>query len=133
MIKAILLDADGIVIQGRKKYFSEILSEEKGIDINIVKQFYFNEYRNCVVGKANLEEEISKYLKRWKWDKSVEELLQYWFSYDGKPQDNILKVVSFLRSNGYKVYIASDHTKYRAEDIMNRMKMKDFFDGVFFL
>ena len=132
MIKALLLDADGIVIQGRKRYFSDIIAEEKGLDVADVLKFFQNEYKKCVVGQAELKDEVAKYLTAWKWDKSVDELLGYWFSCDGNPSEEVLDLVKQLRNSGLRVYIASDHTKYRAEDIMKRLKMEEYFDGSFF-
>lgn len=132
MIKALLLDADGVVIQGRKRYFSDILAEEKGIEVSEILKFFKNDYKKCVLGQADLKDEISKYFPAWKWDQSVDELLEYWFSHDGKPSEEVLQIVKQMRERGIKVYIASDHTKYRAEDIMIRMGMEEFFDGSFF-
>ena len=132
MVKAILLDADGIVIQGRGKYFSEVLAEKNKFPIENFMHFLQNEYKKCILGQAKLEDEVVNYLESWKWTGSVEELLQYWFSHDGKPAQEVLDLVKLIREEGIKVYLTSDHSKYRENDIMENMKMKDYFDGAFF-
>lgn len=132
MIAAILLDADGIVIQGRERYFSSALAVEQGIDEQDVITFIKREYKDCVLGTLDLKDAVAKYLDTWKWTKSVDELLEYWFSLDGQPSEEVLRVVQRLRERGMKVYIASDHTQYRADDIMRRMGMNQYFDGSFF-
>lgn len=83
MIKAMLIDADGIVLKKRDKYFSELLKED-GYDVSEakVKSFFVNVYTKIRLGKANLKEELGKHLTDWKLDKSIEELLEYWFSYE---------------------------------------------------
>lgn len=132
MIKAILLDADGVVIQGRKKLFSNILAEKQGVPIESVVKFFKNEYSDCALGKSTLEHELTKYLEEWNWTQSVTELLELWFHNDGIPVPEILEIVDSLKTNGIKIYLASDHAKYRADDIMNRLKMSEHFEGRFF-
>ena len=83
MLKAILLDADGIVIQGRQKYFSEILSEKQGVELEVVLDFFKKDYKKCVLGQADLKQEVAKYLDKWKWQGTADELLSFWFSKDG--------------------------------------------------
>ncbi len=132
MLKAILLDADGIVIQGRQKYFSEILSEKQGVELEVVLDFFKKDYKKCVLGQADLKQEIVKYLDKWKWQGTADELLSFWFSKDGHPSPEILDIIEQLRSQGFKAYIASDHSQYRAHDILQNMNMKEYFDGSFF-
>ncbi len=132
MIKAILLDGDGVVLQGRERYFSQVLAEEKGIDHEVILPFFKNEYRQCVLGNADLKTEVEKYLKSWKWDKSVDALLEYWFSLDGAPSKNVLQAVEKMKKKGVKIYLASDHTAYRKNDMMQRMGLNTYFDGAFF-
>lgn len=132
MLKAILIDADGIVIQGRQKYFSEILSEKQGVELEVVLDFFKKDYKKCVLGQADLKQEVAKYLDKWKWQGTTDELLSFWFSKDGHPSPEILDVVEQLRSQSLKAYIASDHSQYRAHDILQNMNLKEYFDGSFF-
>ena len=60
-IKALLLDADGVVIK-KHKYFSARLKEEFGkvIPKDSEIKFFAREYKLCAVGKADLKKELSK-------------------------------------------------------------------------
>ena len=132
MFKAVLFDVDGVVFKPRDKYFSQRLREEgKDLSEDKVSQFFKNEYKKIVVGKASLKQELKKYLKDWNWDGTVEELLNYWFTYEDKINQDMIKFAKGLRESGIKCYLASDHSRYRTEDFMNRVGLSKYFDGVF--
>ena len=133
MYKAILFDADGVVLKPRDKYFTDRL-RESGVDLSKESegQFFKNEYKKIVVGKADLKEEVSKYLAAWGWAGSVDELLNFWFSHEDKFDEEVLDFVDELRTRDIKCYLASDHSRYRADDLMRKAEVKDRFDGHFF-
>ena len=78
MIKAILFDVDGVLVNEEKKYFSVHLEEELGISQKITKEFFATEFLDCVDGAKDLRDVLPKYLKAWGWDVSVNEALKYW-------------------------------------------------------
>jgi putative hydrolase of the HAD superfamily len=134
MIKALILDGDGIVLVKRDKYFSQRMVEDLGIQVpeDQIGQFFKDVYPEIRLGKRELKVEVEKRMRDWGWQKSVEELLDYWFSYENKVDEQVLDLVRKLRKSGIKVYLASDHSKYRADDLMNKVGLKDEFDGGFF-
>lgn len=79
MIKAILLDVDGLVLEPRKQFFSERLAYEQGVPADSVKEFFLGNFKKCSFGQADLKEEITPFLSKWNWQGSVDELLTYWF------------------------------------------------------
>lgn len=133
MIKALLVDGDGIVLKKRDKYFSDRLRED-GYDFpkSAEIEFFKNIYPDIRIGKKNLKEGVEKYLKDWNWDKSVDELLDYWFSYENKLDGEIIDALQKIRKKGIKVYLASDHSKFRANDLWEHVGLQKYFDGHFF-
>jgi HAD superfamily hydrolase (TIGR01509 family) len=132
MIKAFLFDADGVVIKPHK-YFSQRLRDEgKDIPEEKVSPFFKNEYKKVAVGKSDLKVDVQKYLSDWNWKGSVEELLHYWFSGENKTNLGVIRLVQKLRKKGYKCYIVSDHSKYRADDLKNNVGLGKYFDEMFF-
>lgn len=133
MIKALLVDGDGIVLKPRDKYFSDRLRED-GYDFpkDKEKEFFKEVYPDIRLGKKDLKEEVSKYIKDWNWDKSADELLDYWFSYENQLDQEVVDKLQELRQKGIKVYLASDHSKYRANDLWENVGLKEYFDGHFF-
>ncbi len=132
MERVILIDADGVVIAGRHKYFSDRLSEEKGIPKDDILAFFKNEYGSCSRGKADIKEVILPYLQKWNWEGSVEDFLTYWFEGENQVDSALIEAIDELRSRGVKTYIVSDNEKYRAEYLMDACKLADHFDGTFF-
>lgn len=133
MIKALLIDGDGIVMKPRDKYFSERLREE-GYDFpeEREKEFFKEIYPDIRLGKKDLRIEVEKLMRDWGWDGTVDELLKYWFSYENDLDEEVIDILQKLRKNGIKVYLASDHSEYRKNDLWDRVGLKKYFDGYFF-
>jgi putative hydrolase of the HAD superfamily len=131
MTKAILFDADGVVIMPHP-YFSKRLQDEFGIPLEKVLPFFLNEFKACAIGKADLKIEIAKYLPEWSWSKPLDELLDIWFLGESTVSEEILDMVDQSRSKEIKCYLVSDNEKYRADYITNEMGLKKHFDGMFF-
>jgi putative hydrolase of the HAD superfamily len=129
----VLIDVDGVVLRPRDKYFSQRLNEDGyDIDDKKVSEFFKNQYKDIVVGKAQLEEELAKVASDWGWERTVDELLEYWFSYENHMDQNVIDFVQKLRQDGIKCYLASDHSKYRKQDLLNNVGLAQYFDGAFF-
>jgi len=129
MIKAVLFDADGVILKKREKHFSQRLAKDYGIKVPM--SFFRNVYPKVRVGRADLKSELAKRMRDWGWEKSVEELLDYWFLPENKINNQVLDLVQKLRRKGIKCYLVSDNSKYRADDVMKNVLGK-FFDGGFF-
>ncbi|MFC1649539.1 HAD-IA family hydrolase [Patescibacteria group bacterium] len=132
-IKALLVDGDGIVLRPRNKYFSDRL-RENGYQFpkESEKRFFKEVYPDIRLGKKDLKTGVAKFLPDWKWDKSVDELLEFWFSYENEIDQEVIDVLKNIRQEGIKVYLASDHSKYRRNDLWEVVGLKKFFDGHFF-
>ena len=130
MIKTVVFDTDGMVIQ-REMYFSQRFSKEFGVPMEKVLPFFENEFQLCLVGKADLKEELAKYLSQWNWKKSVEELLSYWFANESNLDKKMLESVKNLRSKGIGCYLNTNNEKYRVQYLFENLDLKKIFDGVF--
>ena len=130
MIKTIIFDADGMVIN-RGILFSEQFAKDYGIPQEKITPFFKNEFQLCKVGKADVKEVLKKYLPIWGWKKSTEDFLEYWFKFDSVLDQEMLKSIDGLRAKGIKCYLATDNEKYRVEYFENVLNFKKIFDGVF--
>lgn len=129
--KAVLFDLDGIVIVGRKRFFSERLAEEYDIDPELVQTFFQNDLKLCSFGKADLKANIAPHLVKWNWQGTVDDLLEYWFSSESTKDEEVLSIVKLLREHGVKCYIATRQEKYRMQYLLDAVGLRDHFDGVF--
>jgi putative hydrolase of the HAD superfamily len=130
MTNVVLLDLDGVVIE-REIYFSQRFSNDFGVPLEKIIPFFKNEFQLCLAGKSDLKEELGKRLKDWGWNKSLDELLQYWFEHESNVDKRVLESVLKLRDAGTMVYLATNNEKYRVNYILYDLGLKDYFDGVF--
>jgi putative hydrolase of the HAD superfamily len=130
MIKTIIFDTDGMVIK-REMYFSERFSKEFGVPADKVSPFFKKEFKLCLLGKADLKIELSKYLNLWNWKKSVEDLLSFWFEHESDLDKEMLESISALRDRGLQCYLDTNNEKYRVQYILKKLGLEKYFDGFF--
>ena len=128
MIKCIVFDFDGMVYLTKEK-FSERIARDFDIPPEEIKKFFQNEFANCQLGTADLKEELQKRLETWKWQGTVDELLEYWFS-DGDIDEEVLAFVAELRSRGLKCLICTNNEKYRLDYLRKKYNLDEKFNGI---
>ncbi len=77
-----------------------------------------------------MKESITEKPELWQWNGSTDELLDYWFKTEDVRNEELLKLIRKLKSQGVPCYLATDQEKYRGEYMRNVM-FKDLFDGYF--
>ena len=132
MRKEILLDADGVVIRPRQKYFSEKFSEDYGVPIEKILPFFKCDYKRAATGEIDIKDVLPDYLAKWGWKGTVDEFLQYWYEGERDVDERVLRVVRGIRQSGSRVYLASDNEAGRAKYLMEEVGLQDEFDGAFF-
>lgn len=131
IMKVLLFDADGVILKSNE-YFSERFARDHSVPVEEIIPFFKNEFRVCQEGKADLKAELEKYLPKWKWDKSVDDFIDYWFTTDAQVNEELFVYIQKLRAQGITCYLASDQEKYRAEYLRNVLGFKQKLDGCFF-
>jgi len=130
MTSAIIFDADGMLIHGER--FSNRLERDFGIGTDIASEFFGNEFQECLVGKADLKEELAKYVDKWNWDKGVDALIEYWFDDEHNVVDEKFKqIIKDLREKDIKCYLATNNEKYRTDYLTDKRGLGEWFDKIF--
>lgn len=129
MLKAMLFDVDGVLVNGEP--FSQQLARDHGITQEMTAAFFRGPFSECLVGKADLKEEIASYLPQWGWQKSVNQFLADWFAYETRIDEALLSAIQQLRQHGLACYLATNQEGYRAAYILNEMGFAGKFDGMF--
>lgn len=127
--KAILFDADGVLTLP-EELFSILYSRSHGLDPKSFEEFFKNDWKPFVLGKADLKQHIKDNSQLWQWDGTPEELLNYWFKSEDVKNMELIELISTIRENGTHCYLATEQEKYRG-DFMKNVMFKDLFDGYF--
>lgn len=129
MIKVLIFDADGVLING--EMFSKKLAKEYGISLEQTAPFFKGVFNDCLIGNADLKESISPYLKEWGWKTGVDNFLDYWFSFEHSIDQELIAYIQDLRKNGIKCFVATNQEKNRAEYMLNKMGFVNNFDKLY--
>jgi putative hydrolase of the HAD superfamily len=130
MLKVIIFDADGVMINGNRK-FSVQLEEKYGISTESTLPFFDGPFQNCLVGKADLKETITPYLSAWGWDRGVDEFLDYWFKSEHSINEELFEYIKSLKQKGIKCFLATNNEKYRFQYILDKMGFANIFDKTY--
>lgn len=129
-ISALILDVDGVLV--RAGVFAEILERDHGLDRAVTSDFFQGPFKQCVIGRADLKEALSPYLRGWGWEGSVEDLLRLWFEADSRVNEDVLSLVERVRERGLACYVASTQESHRAAYLEDVLGFRHLFDGLFF-
>ena len=129
MITTLILDADGVLINGES--FSETLARDYDVDNDKEKEFFTTKFQDCLVGKADLKEAITPYLSSFGWKRTTEDFLEYWFKAGHKLNEPLIEYVQKLRKSGIRVVLATNQEKYRTQYMLEHMGFEAAFDKVY--
>lgn len=130
--RAALFDADGVVIEPRRKFFSQRLIDNYHISEVQATTFVRDVIVPSMTDQVDLRQVLPRYLEAWHLPISVDGLLAYWWSSESTVNNSVLRQVDELRSKGVRTYLASDQERYRAAYLMNDLALNSHFDGSFF-
>ncbi len=128
MIKCVVFDADGVVINF--KYFTIELEKQHGISHEKVQSFFEKKFNGCLIGKKDLKKEIAPYLLEWGWKKTVDDFLDFWFKTEDRPNILMINFINLLRSKKYPIILATNQEKYRTKFMIKEMKFDKLFDDI---
>ena len=124
-----LFDIDGVYISASEP-FSTRYEREKNRP-GMMTTFFRGIFQECLVGKADLKAEATKYLDDWGWEGNVDSFLDKWFSEEAKPNDEVVVIVQELRTAGKPVYLITNQEKYRTDYLVHNLDLKSVADGVY--
>lgn len=136
MIKCIMLDVDGVLVDGRPadgQSWASSLREDLGIDPEIlVSSFFSKVWDDIVTGKRELVVELTKVLQQLPTDVTAEELVNYWFEKDSRIVEPVLVDCRAARKSGYAVYLATNQEHQRAKYLTETLGLGREFDGMIY-
>lgn len=131
MIKCILLDNDGVIVKS-SEMFSERISRENNIPPENITPFFKEIFiPKCMTGKTDLKKELIPWLPKWKWEGTIDELLQYWFKSEHNIDKDVEGHIKKIKSQGIRCYLVTNQEKYRTAYLKKEMGFNELFDGIF--
>lgn len=128
--KVALYDNDGMMTRSRR--FSEVYAEEFNLDIAVMDPFFAGPYEQCLIGKADLREELEKVLGIWKWKGTADELMQYWFTIGDTIDQEVYVSIAKLKAQGLRVCLATNQEKYRMQHFITKYSYDTLFDELLY-
>lgn len=129
MIKVILFDADGVLING--EMFTHVFASEFGVSTDLMLPFFEGPFRDCIVGNADLKEVVAPHLAEWGWNKGVDAFLKYWFKAEHRIDQELVDYIQTIRKQGIRCFIATNQEKHRSQYMLDNMGFAESFDDLF--
>jgi len=129
MIKAIIFDADGMVLEQERP--SIFLPRDYGISIENLNSFFHGPFQECLVGKTDLKEVIYPYLFKWGWSQGLDAFLNLWFTREVSVNKELVDYINELKSKGIKCLLATNQEKYRFQYFLDQLDFANIFDKVY--
>jgi HAD superfamily hydrolase (TIGR01509 family) len=124
-IKAVLFDADGVTITP-KNPFSVQYAKSRGLDPKILASFFNEPFDEALIGKRDLKELLEERRDLWKWQGTIEDLLQDWFEAENSINQELVALIKKARTSGIHCYLVMNQEKYRTQYVKEVM-----FPGLF--
>jgi len=135
-IKALMVDVDGVLVDGRPedgRHWQTSLEEDLGIASDTLDQQFFAPYwDDIVLGRAGLIEHLMTALQNTAPDVTPAEFVSYWFEKDSRLVAPMLQELSFVRSAGVRVHLATNQEHLRAAYLMENLGLAQHVDGIFY-
>lgn len=130
-IQAILFDVDGVVIQPPKLFSQQYQEKFYAPSNDYLKEFFNGVFRECTLGNMDLKEVMQTRLTDWKWNGTVGEFLDFWFTSENYPERTLIAKIQDIRKNKVRCYLATNQERYRTEYMKQEMGFGRFFDGIY--
>lgn len=126
--KIYLFDVDGVIVRGPK--WSRNIEADCGIARSQLDEFFERDFEACLEGRADLKEALRPWLARWRYPKSVDDFVHYWFTQDSHLDAEVLGLVETV-SKQHTCFLATNQEAYRTRFLMEDLKLSRYFNGVF--
>jgi putative hydrolase of the HAD superfamily len=135
-IEALMVDVDGVLVDGRPedgRHWLTSVEDDLGFSSDSLHEHFFAPYwENIVLGRAGLMEHLPAALHKIAPQVSPAKFLAYWFERDSRLATALLQELSFVRSAGIRVYLATNQEHVRAAYLMDNLGLAAQVDGIFY-
>ncbi|MDE1994635.1 MAG: HAD-IA family hydrolase, partial [Rhizobiaceae bacterium] len=135
-MKILMVDVDGVLIHGRPEDglppFT-FLERDLGLSYDLLKEEFFKaHWREIIIGREPMMPRLEEVLARIAPHLSVETFTDYWFHNDSRLDRTFLDSLARYRSNGIRIYLATNQEHLRAKYLMEEVGLAAHVDGIFY-
>lgn len=131
-----MVDVDGVLVDGRPedgRHWQTFLEEDLGVASDALHEHFFAPcWESIVLGRAGLMEHLVPALRTIAPRVSPAEFVSYWFERDSRIVAPLLAELSWARSMGIRVYLATNQEHLRASYLMETAGLASHVDGIFY-
>ncbi len=127
MIRALLMDADGVLQQLPKGFLADFAALGGGW--GFVREI-FREEQRTMTGEEDLLDVLTEIIDRRGLDITTEQLLALWYRII--PDQRMLDLVARVRASGVTTVLATNQQSYRGAWMQEHLPYRDYFDHAFY-
>jgi putative hydrolase of the HAD superfamily len=131
VVKALMLDVDGVLIRPRPGGWAVDLERDLGLSREALAEHFFAiHWDDVVMGRAGLHERLAPVLARIAPHLTSEHLVAYWFGKDAILDDRLLGDLAEVRARGIALHLATVQEHLRADYIWTELGFRERFDAM---
>lgn len=130
MIKAVIFDMDGLMINSEVVTFECYQKVLEEMNHTISREFYVTLLgKNVAWGKARFQEEYGEEFPFDEVIKKVHAMMAHRFKTEGIPlKPGLVELLTYLKENNYKTIVATSSNRTRVDQILSHSGLTQFFD-----
>lgn len=129
MFTTALIDIDGVINHAER--FSNRYSAQYKVPIEKLLPFFEAPFQECLAGERDIKEVLPQYFKEWSWQGNIDELLDFWFTGEVDPDEEVVKIIKSLHDRGVSCVGASNQEKYRMDYLRQALHLNEYMNAVF--
>lgn len=135
MIRALMVDVDGVLVRGRvdgRRWSASIEADLGVTEADLQQEFFRPHWDDIVTGKRGLVEALTPVLKKIARHLCHEDLIDYWFAHDAKLDQKLIADLDRQREMGTKVFLATNQEHLRASYLIDVLGLGQHCDAIYY-
>ena len=136
MIKALMMDVDGVVIRGKsgngEPWHASLLADLGVRYDDLQSEFFAIHWQDVAIGRADLRDCLAPVLAAIAPHVAVEDLIAYWHENDAALDGDVLDAVDRARQNGLRAMLATNQDHDRSRYLWRDLGLERHFDDMIY-
>lgn len=131
MVRALMVDVDGVVVRTRPGGWAANLEADLGLTRELLQAKFFGpHWEDLMLGRARLHDRLAPVLAEIAPHLTSERLATYWFENDADVDEGLLAELAAVRAGGVELHLATVQEHERAAYLWDTLGFRDRFDAM---